>query len=40
MGLHLVKEIVTKYSGTIEADNGPDKGAIFAVFIPKDGIQA
>ncbi|PMG87481.1 ATP-binding protein [Vibrio breoganii] len=40
IGLHLVKEIVTKYSGTIEADNGPDKGAIFAVFIPKDGIQA
>ncbi|WP_261836456.1 ATP-binding protein [Vibrio ishigakensis] len=38
IGLHLVKEIVERYQGSIEAENGPQYGAQFAVFIPKEGI--
>ena len=38
IGLHLVKEIVNRYHGTIEVDCGLEKGVIFAVFIPKDGV--
>ncbi|EGU38669.1 ATP-binding protein [Vibrio scophthalmi] len=37
IGLHLVKEVVNRYHGTIEADNAAVKGAVFAVFIPKSG---
>ncbi|GAM77901.1 hypothetical protein JCM19241_629 [Vibrio ishigakensis] len=38
IGLHLVKEIVERYQGSIEAENGTQNGAQFAVFIPKEGI--
>ncbi|GAM60523.1 sensor kinase citA [Vibrio ishigakensis] len=38
IGLHLVKEIVERYQGSIEAENGAQNGAQFAVFIPKEGI--
>ncbi|WP_258871215.1 sensor histidine kinase, partial [Halobacillus trueperi] len=34
-GLHNVREIVERLSGTMEVDNSADGGAVFSIFLPK-----
>ncbi|WP_267641609.1 PAS domain S-box protein [Haloarchaeobius amylolyticus] len=34
-GLYLVREIVDSYGGRVDAENGPDGGAVFTVHLPR-----
>ncbi|MCT9095100.1 PAS domain S-box protein [Haloarchaeobius sp. HME9146] len=34
-GLYLVREIIDSYGGRVEAENGPDGGAVFTVYMPR-----
>lgn len=37
LGLYIVKRIVQEHSGTVEAKNGPEGGAVFTVTFPGAG---
>ncbi len=37
LGLYIVKKIVQEHSGTVEAENGPEGGAVFTVTFPGAG---
>ncbi|WP_435320153.1 sensor histidine kinase [Haloarchaeobius sp. TZWSO28] len=34
-GLYLVREIIDSYGGRVEAENAPDGGAVFTVYMPR-----